>query len=287
MRPQLFRALTYPYSTRLQLLALLDRAFNFLSYDEKIAIGAIERPHYGHCLLQSALQARALGHESIAAIELGVSGGRGLLALERHAERVEAETGVKIQVYGFDLGSGMPKAADYRDLPYVWQAGFYRMDVEALRARLSRATLVIGPVEETLKSFFQTHNPAPLGFVAFDMDYYSSTSQAWALFSAEPSRYLPRVACYFDDIVGDLDYGFNDFTGELLAISEFNATHSDRKLARPSGLRHSHKRVPMSWHEQIFLLHLFEHPAYCRLTNTLHQQQPLPPSSKRLRIVGD
>jgi len=246
-----------------------------LSYDQRIALGAIERPHYGHCLLHAARQARTLGYDRISAMELGVSGGKGLLALERHAERTEAATGVKIDLYGFDLGSGMPMALDYRDLPYVWQPGFYRMDAEALRKRLKRAQLVIGPVQETLKTFFATYDPAPLAFVAFDMDYYSSTSQAWSLLLADPSRYLPRVACYFDDIVGDMDYGFNDFTGELLAIAEFNAAHRDRKLARPAGLRHSRHRVPMSWHEQIFLLHLFDHPAYCRLTNTTHQQQPL------------
>jgi hypothetical protein len=53
-----------------------------------------------------------------------------------------------------------------------------------------------------------------------------------ALFSADPSRFLPRVFCYFDDTIGRHDEYLCGFTGELLAISEFNERSQHRKDSR-------------------------------------------------------
>lgn len=47
---------------------------------------------------------------------------------------------------------------------------------------------------------------------------------------------MPRVACYFDAMVGDIDWAYNEFTGELFTIKEFNAAHHDIKLAPVQGL---------------------------------------------------
>jgi hypothetical protein len=41
---------------------------------------------------------------------------------------VEQETGIKIEIFGFDMGTGLPPPRDYRDLPYLWQSGYYRME---------------------------------------------------------------------------------------------------------------------------------------------------------------
>ena len=71
------------------------------------------------------------------------------------------ETGVEITVFGFDTGEGMPAPADYRDLPYLWQADCFKMDQEKLKARLKSARLVMGPVDKTLSTFFQNENPPP------------------------------------------------------------------------------------------------------------------------------
>jgi hypothetical protein len=75
---------------------------------------------------------------------------------------------------------------------------------------------------------------------------------------------LPRVACYFDDIVGDIDCAYNEFTGELLAIKEFNAAHEHVKIAPVQGLRFHGRRLPQHWHDKIFVAHLFQHPDYGR-----------------------
>jgi hypothetical protein len=112
----------------------LDRRLDFLPYPLKLNYGSIERPWYGYCLLHAAKLAQKLAYNRMSAIEFGVAGGNGLLALERHAARV-----------------------------------------------------------------------TPIGFIAFDLDYYSSTMSALKVLDAEYKYLLPRVACYFDDIVGDID----------------------------------------------------------------------------------
>ena len=69
------------------------------------------------------------------------------------------------------------------------------------RPRLSPATkLVLGNVDETTEQFARPTR-SPIGFIAFDMDYYSSTVQSFRIFAAGPESRLPRVYCYFDDLV--------------------------------------------------------------------------------------
>ena len=96
---------------------------------------------------------------------------------------------------------------------------------------LRSAKLVLGPVEDTVRNFCELENPAPIGFIAFDLDYYSSTRSALSLLAAPHNYLLPRVLCYFDDTVGDIDMAINEYTGELLAIREFNDCREDIKLA--------------------------------------------------------
>jgi hypothetical protein len=264
------RILANPIPIRLRALRFLDRRFDFLPYQAKLNYNIIERPHYGHCLLQAALLAKKLGHSWFSAIEFGVAGGNGLMALEAHAEYVKRETGVNVAIYGFDTGNGMPSPLDYRDLPYLWQSGDFRMDPEKLKMQLTRAKLILGPVGETVAEFCHSEMPPPIGFIAFDLDYYSSTAAAFQIFEQESVYLLPRVVCYFDDVVGDVDWAYNEFTGELLAIKEFNETHNDTKLAPVQGLRFGQK-LPQLWHEQIFVAHLFKHADYCRPISALTQ----------------
>jgi hypothetical protein len=61
--------------------------------------------------------------------------------------------------------------------------------------------------------------PYPVGFVAFDLDYYSSTTVAFRVFEKE---HLPRVHCYFDDTIWPESAYHNEYIGELCAIREFN-----------------------------------------------------------------
>ena len=256
-----FDALVEPMPTRLLALRALDSMFNFLPYETKLQLRSISRSQYGFGLLQAGRLAAGLGVRRISAIEFGVAGGNGLLALEDHAGRVTRETGVEIDIFGFDSGAGLPEPIDYRDMPYAWEEGFYAMDVERLKSRLKSSKLVIGDVRDTV-STFAANNPAPVGFISFDLDYYSSTMSALKILDLPFKNLLPRIFCYFDDVAGGPSVCYNKFTGELLAIEEFNEAHADRKLAQIAGLRHNFRTLPVLWHEQIYVAHLFKHAQY-------------------------
>ena len=143
------------------------------------------------------------------------------------------------------------------------------MDRAGLESKLTSAKLVIGKVEETLTSFVA---PYPIGFIAFDLDYYSSTKSAFRAFEAD---HLPRVYCYFDDTIWPESACHNDYTGELCAIREFNMEHIDTKICQIHGLAHTQPRKA-GWNEAIYVFHDFKHPLYCvNLTPKEHSQIPL------------
>ena len=221
----------------------------------------IAQPWYAFGVYYSAMLAKQLGLPAISVIELGVAGGRGLVALEHLAIQIEREVGVAISVLGFDSGKGMPPPTDYRDMPHVWGEGFYSMDEAKLRARLSRAELVLGDVGETIPQVLARDNFPPIGFVAFDLDYYSSTMTAFSLFEGPAATHLPRVYCYFDDVTGSEWMCMSEFVGELAAMKEFNEHHRHQKIGQLVNLR-LERAKPAKWNEQIFVFHDFSHPLY-------------------------
>ena len=237
--------------------------FPFGSTRTKVDYGILPYPHYAYGALWAATLAARLGLPRISAIEFGVAGGRGLVALERNCREISAATGVAIDVYGFDTGSGMPAPIDYRDLPHIWGSGFYQMDVEKLRRRLNDAKLVLGDVAATAAQWIDERH-APLGFIAFDLDYYSSTVAALQVLAADAATHLPRVHCYFDDVTSN-DLGcMNPYVGELLAIREFNERWPDRKICRIELLR-AHRHRWEKWQDRMFAFHDFSHPLYTKL----------------------
>lgn len=230
-------------------------------FKRRLDFNAISKPEYGYGAYYAACQSKSLGYRSLSLIELGVAGGNGLVALENIALSLERTFNLKIDVYGFDAGVGMPEASSYKDLPYVWKKKFFKMDTEKLLSSLKKAKLIIGNAEQTIPDFIKNGNPNPIGFISFDLDYYSSTVLAMKILSQDSEFYIPRVYCYFDDCIGDDHELHSEFTGELLAINEFNKTHNDRKLGKINGLRY--KRVfDDKWSEEYFVLHLFNHPKY-------------------------
>jgi hypothetical protein len=232
------------------------------SLREKIHWEALPRTHFGYGLHSAAVQAKALGIDRITAIEFGCAGGNGLLELENLSTALLRELGVAVDVYGFDIGEGLPIPVDYRDLPYAWKSGQFEMDVDKLRARLSTARLIIGDVKDTVPEFRSRGDIAPIGFISFDLDYHSSTKHALTILEHGDNHILPRVYCYFDDIIGPDHEVHCKYVGELLAIEEFNERNDMLKLAPINGLRH--KRIfPAAWNETMFVAHSFSHPLYC------------------------
>ena len=231
------------------------------SFELRCRLDIFERPNYAYGVYQGALLAKRLGLEAISVAEFGVAGGRGLIELEKVAREVAVVTGVRVEVYGFDRGKGLPEVSDYRDLPYTWRKGFFEMDVPELEQRLSAARLVIGDIADTVPTWLDRYSPAPLAFAAVDVDYYSSTADSLGVFDLEPKSRLPRVMCYFDDTVGEDHVLQNRHVGELLAIDEFNAAHPRTKIEPIHGLR-AKRDLPADWNDAMYAVHDFDHPQY-------------------------
>jgi hypothetical protein len=193
-------------------------------------------------------------------MEFGVAGGNGLVALEIAADHAERRLGTRVEVAGFDTGSGLPPPLDERDTPYVHHEGDFPMDEPALRARLQRADLVLGLVRDSVRDFVAS-GPPPIGFLAFDLDYYSSTMDALSLFEGDSSVFMPRVLCYFDDVLG---YPWAEFNGERLAINEFNQANTSRRISRIHALRYMLPRSELhaAWPDAMYVAHVFDHPRY-------------------------
>jgi hypothetical protein len=241
------------------MLGLWER-FPVGSVATRVHWGIFPYPHYAYGVYWAAVLASRLNIPRITVVECGVAGGRGLVALEQVSLQIEREVAVGIDVVGFDSGVGMPEPLDYRDLPHIWGPGFYEMDPGKLRARLTRARLVLGNVGDTVREWLYEAQ-APLGFVAFDLDYYSSTREAFALFEGPAAAHLPRVYCYFDDVLCNALGCMSEYVGELLAIREFNDAHTDRKIGKIQQVR-IHRPRWENWQERMYAFHDFAHPEY-------------------------
>ena len=222
-----------------------------VSLQTKSRWDAVDRPQYLFGLLAAAAQARREGCSAVSAVEFGVAEGYGLLALQHHAAAVARSTGVEFHVYGFDSGMGLPTGTgDYRDHPDVWKPGDYKMDAAALTQKLTAHTnLVLGQISETVKT---QPLAAPIGFIAVDLDLYSSTTEALRILTRPDIRLLRRVAMYFDDIQGPYTHRF---AGELLAIEEFNLAVQDIKLDRWRGIESGRPFPEADWLKGMYIAH--------------------------------
>lgn len=233
----------------------------------------LERPHFAYALYQTAQQAIALNYKTISIIEFGVAGGNGLVCLEKHAETLTRMLGINFEIYGFDTTTGLPKLHGYKDVMHQWQAGLFPMDVERLQARLKHSKLVIGDVDQTIKDFYSKYSPAPIGAIIFDVDLYSSTRSALKIFNTPAQNLLPRVRCYFDDILGNEVSLSNEFMGEKLAISEYNDASPERKITPVYHLQG--KPYRKKWYLKSYVHHMFDHPRYTDFIANSDQALPL------------
>src|SRR5437773_464648 len=162
---------------------------------------------------------------------------------------------------------GSVRGADWRDAPWVYSPGEYPCDVDALTKRLGRSELVLGDIAETLPEWLaQGH--APVGFLAVDVDYYSSAIAGLkALGSAAPQALLPICESYFDDI---LCRGMPRFAGEFAAIAEFNKSNSHRQFDRDDSLGEWRPFSERLWLKRMYSFYCLDHP----LMQTHRQRQP-------------
>jgi hypothetical protein len=236
------------------------RELNCLLRRTALEKGGLERPDYAWAGLQGLNLAKVLGLPRVSFIEFGVAGGNGLVALENIARHLQTIFGIEIDVYGFDAVGGLPKSRDHRDLPNLWREGSYSMDPEKLERRLKKAKLILGLVEETMPKFLEAKF-SPVAFIAFDLCFYSSTMKAFQIFEADHSVLLPRVHCFFRNILGRT---FGDHNGERLAISDFNASHVMQKISKIHGLQYylGSDIGQQRWVDQVYMAHIFDHESY-------------------------
>jgi len=118
-----------------------------------------------------------------------------------------------------------------------------------------------GPILPKFNRPTQSAPPAPPSSSVPAVEESQASMATLRLFDANTTRLLPRVPCYFDDIIG---FSTGDCNGERLAISDFNTAHPIRKLSPIFGLRHfvmpPYREQP--WVEMMYLTHLFDHPMY-------------------------
>ena len=127
------------------------------------------------------------------------------------------------------------------------------MDEALLRSRLGRrTTLVLGNVAETVPRFFDDPGVPPVGFIAFDLDLYSSTSHALRILSQLGRRTLDHVPLYFDDTEHSISHRF---AGELLAIDEFNEASAHIKIDRWRGLGGDRPFPEASYLRKMYMAH--------------------------------
>lgn len=240
----------------LNLISLFIAAFG--SFKSKVDYDLVVRPQHAWGLLRAAEWAKFTGVSKLSAIEFGVANGTGLINLAKIAEQVTKATGVQFSVYGFDTGSGMPAARDYRDHPEHYREGDYPcQDIEILKSALpSNAKLIVGEISKTASEFLKNITD-PIAFVSFDVDYYWSTYEALQILNGDPNQYLPWVVLYFDDIQYE---EHNRFAGQLLSIEDFNNEHDMRKIDKIRALAETRIFRRSRWIHQMFLAHVFDHP---------------------------
>ena len=190
------------FINNIKFLRPIIRKLKLGNFEFRLKINALKRMQYAYICFHAAKLGKKLGYKKISIIEYGVAGGQGLLILEEHIKEIEKYFDIEIDVYGFDTGEGLPDPIDYRDLPYHWKKGFYSMNQNALKNKLTKAKLVIGNIENTSKTFFSKYNPAPIGAIIHDFDFYSSTKTALSMMNENSDFFLPRVFSYFDDTIG-------------------------------------------------------------------------------------
>ena len=220
------------------------------------------RPHYETILLESTIEAKKIGYKEISVLELGVAGGNGIISLENYKKKIEKLTDVKINIFGFDYGKGLPKTNSKFDLPFMWSEGDYKIDKEKLRKKIN-SKIFFGDISETFKIFIES-NPATISAIFFDLDYYTSTKSFLNQISENKDFFSPRVHCYFDDVF-EIYHHINEHNGELLAIKEFNNENNEIKIGK-SLASLSDFKFPLG-NDKLFMLHNFTHKDYLKNLN--------------------
>ena len=239
------------------------------------------KPHYESILYEACLEAKKLGINQVSVIELGVAGGAGIVSLEKYKKKIEKVLDINIKIYGFDMGSGLPKIEADEDLPFLWRKGLYNIDKAALEKKVN-SKIFYGDVKNTVDDFVKI-NKNNICCIFFDLDLYTSTINFLNQIPKIKKHLLPRVLCYFDDVYVFENY-INQFNGVFKAIDEFNKNFSEFKLGY-SVDHFKNFKFPLA-RTSIYTLHSFKNRLYKKYIST-DIESDLSLDSKHIRSVMD
>ena len=114
-------------------------------------------------MLESAIEAK-LNYDEITFIELGVAGGNGIVALEKYKTKIEKIYNIKIKIFGFDNGEGLPKSDNIFDLKYAIREGDYKIDKNKLRKKVG-TKIFFGDASESLDDFVRSNPKNIMGYL--------------------------------------------------------------------------------------------------------------------------
>ncbi len=240
------------------------------------------RPHYETVLYESCKVAKKLGHNDLCVLELGVADGNGILSLIKYKRVIENELNVKIKVYGFDLGSGLPEIKKKEDLPFFWKQGDYKSGGFEKLNSIKDVKIYQGDIKDTILDFANL-NTSKIACVFFDLDLYSSTESFLSNINNLEKHLMPRTLCYFDDLYV-ADNCVDNTNGELLAISEFNKQNSNFQLGKPVDHLNDFK-FPLA-KGQLYTLHNFKNEQYNQYIG-IYSSDSLTGSNKKIRSLLD
>ncbi len=219
--------------------------------------GAVPRPHYALGLFLSASLASQLNYKKISIIEFGCWECEGLMDLEHYTNDIEKIFDIKIEIYGFEGGEGLPAPKDYKDRVYQFTEGEMKISNRSFVKNLKRSQVIYGDFKKTVPEFLKRKDFAPIAALFNDADYFFSTQDSLKILNQKNK--LPKVFLYFDD----LNFSSSQ-TGELGAINDFNIKNKSKIEKIPEFA----ETMSLYWKKWIFLgkrffiHHDFHHDLY-------------------------
>ena len=219
----------------------------FDKFFDLIKNGTIPRANYALGILMAAHQAKELNYKKISIIELGCWNLEGLIDIENYIHDIKKFIDIDFKVYGFELGTGhIKEETDPRNRLYDLSGGNYTFKKKDNLKKLTISKLILGDVKDTVPKFLEEGHldDAPLGFIIFDLGFYSSAKNALQLLKSDSKRYLPRSIIYSDN-----NYFVLKNEADKAAFAEFNLEGG--KTISPIG--ELAEQLSLSWNKWIFL----------------------------------
>ena len=87
-----------------------------------------------------------------------MAGGDGIKTLVKYKKKVEKIFKIKINIIGFDTGTGLPDTTYKQDLPFFWKKGDYtNQNLSNLEKEFTNVKIYQGNISSTLDKFINNN----------------------------------------------------------------------------------------------------------------------------------